>query len=398
MRASIVLMLCLLAVSMAADWYIMRQVARRCRKHPRFWTRLELYSSIVMNLVLVAAIIVPADEGGNSQLLTKMWLLFGYLSVYIPKFLGILFDFLASIPVLFGHKRLKALTITGIAIAMASFGAMWWGALVNRLTIDQTEVEVNVAGLPEAFDGYRIAHISDLHVGTFGTDTAFVSRLVDRVNASGADAICFTGDIVNRSTAEIKPFVRTLSRLNAPDGVFAILGNHDYGDYMDWPSPAGKTRNMQELYDAFAEMGARLLRNHTVYLRRGNDSVALIGVENIGEPPFPVYGSLTRAYPRLDDTVTKILLTHNPMHWVDSISGRDDINVPLTLSGHTHAMQIEIAGMSPSALRYPTWGGLYADSPQRHQLYVNIGAGTIGFPMRLGATPELTVITLRRRR
>lgn len=391
-------MLCLLLFNAAIDWYVMRQITHRVKAHRRLWWNIELYSAIAITLLLVGAIIVPAGKGADIMLEAKTWLLFGYLSVYIPKFLAVVFDLLASIPRLFGHRRIKALTVAGIVIAAASFLAMWWGALINRFNLQTTEVTVEIADLPPAFDGYRIVQISDMHTGTYDTDTTFISRLVDSVNAIGADAIMFTGDIVNRENSELMPFTGTLSRLEAPDGVFAILGNHDYGDYYAWDTPADKVANMQKLYDTYAAMGFRLLRNETAWLRRGNDSIAVIGVENIGEPPFPVYGSLTKSYPDLSDPVSKILLTHNPSHWVDSISGHDDVRVPLTLSGHTHAMQIEVAGVSPAAMRYPTWGGLYADTDSLHQLYVNIGTGTVGMPMRLGATPEITVLTLRRRR
>lgn len=391
-------MLCLLLFNAAIDWYVMRQITHRVKAHRRLWWNIELYSAIAITLLLVGAIIVPAGKGADIMLEAKTWLLFGYLSVYIPKFLAVVFDLLASIPRLFGHRRIKALTVAGIVIAAASFLAMWWGALINRFNLQTTEVTVEIADLPPAFDGYRIVQISDMHTGTYDTDTTFISRLVDSVNAIGADAIMFTGDIVNRETSELMPFTGTLSRLEAPDGVFAILGNHDYGDYYAWDTRADKVANMQKLYDAYGAMGFRLLCNETAWLRRGNDSIAVIGVENIGEPPFPVYGSLTKSYPDLSDPVSKILLTHNPSHWVDSISGHDDVRVPLTLSGHTHAMQIEVAGASPAAMRYSTWGGLYADTDSRHQLYVNIGTGTVGMPMRLGATPEITVLTLRRRR
>lgn len=273
---------------------------------------------------------------------------------------------------------------------------MWWGALLNRFTLEVKPVEITIPDLPESFKGYKIAQISDMHVGTFNNDTSYVKKIVDEVNALNPDLIVFTGDIVNRKTSELRPFINTLSNLKAKDGVISILGNHDYGDYMIWPSDDHKQLNMQRLYDAYSRTGMRLLLNETAWLRRGTDSIAVIGVENIGDPPFTIYGSLPRSYPDLSDSNTKILLTHNPQHWVDSIADRSDINIPLTLSGHTHAMQIELAGISPAMWRYPTWGGLYTDSRSERSLYVNIGCGTVGIPMRLGATPEITVITLRR--
>lgn len=395
MRVSIFLLLALLLFNLAVDWYIYRQVTHRCRR-PKLWGRAELWSAIICCLLMVAGIIVPARQGGNQVLLAKMWLIFSYSSVYIPKAVGVIFDLMASVPRLFGHKRIKALTTTGITAACILFAAIWWGAAINRFAIDTKEVEVEMPGMPAVFDGYRIAQFSDLHTGTFGTDTTYVSRLVDHINSLDADMIVFTGDIVNRQSDEMAPFVSTLSRLKARDGVFAILGNHDYGDYMTWDSDEDKRHNMSTLYEAYDHTGIKLLLNETRWIKLGNDSIALIGVENIGDPPFPIYGSLHQAYPSLDDDATKVLLSHNPAHWVDSIAGKDEVNVQLTLAGHTHAMQIRLFGISPAALRYKTWGGLYTDDGQ-HRLYVNIGTGTVGMPMRLGATPEVTLLTLRSR-
>ena len=395
MRVSLFLLLTLLVFNLAVDWYIYRQVTHRCRRQ-RLWGRVELWSAALSNLILAAGIITPARQGSNDVLLAKMWLIFAYCSVYVPKVLGVISDIVASIPRLFGHKRIRPLTITGIITAIISFLAIWWGAAINRFAIDTKEVEIDIADLPGGFDGYRIAQFSDLHTGTFGNDTTYVARLVDHINSLNADLIVFTGDIVNRETEEITPFISPLARLHAPDGVMAILGNHDYGDYMTWESDEAKKANMASLKEAYRHTGIRLLLNETEWIKRGADSIAIIGVENIGDPPFPVYGSLTKAYPDIGDSCTKLLLSHNPAHWIDSIAGKEDIRVPLTLAGHTHAMQIELMGISPAALRYKTWGGLYADDNQRHQLYVNIGAGTVGMPMRLGASPEVTLLTLHR--
>ena len=346
--------------------------------------------------VLIVAMALPARSGSQQMLAAKMWTLFAYLSVYIPKYIGIIFDLLANVPKLWHKRRFKPLTTAGIILASTAFCAMWWGALINRFNINVNEVVIEIPDLPEEFNGMTIAQFSDLHTGTFGTDTAFVGRLVDRINALKPDCIAFTGDIVNRQADEAIPFIQTLSRLHARMGVYAILGNHDYGDYSEWPSSEAKKDNMELMKKLQADMGWHLLLNETVMLRQDGDSLALIGVENIGDPPFKVYGSLNKAYPQLSDSVSKILLTHNPAHWVDSISDRPDMRVPLSLSGHTHAMQIEMLGWSPAKYRYPTWGGLYNDSDKQHQLYVNIGGGSVGFPARVGATPEITLITLKK--
>jgi hypothetical protein len=323
-----------------------------------------------------------------------MWLIFSFGTVFIPKLVALLFDLIAAIPTLFKRKRITPITIAGLILAGVLFLATWWGALINRFNLQDSEVDIEIASLPHSFEGYRIVQFSDLHSGTYNKDTTYVSRLVDHINSLNPDLIVFTGDIVNRRSSEMKPFVSTLSRLHAKDGVIAILGNHDYGDYMTWKTPADKAANMDELYRYYLQTGIRLLRNETEWIHRGSDSIAIIGVENIGDPPFPVYGSLSQAYPALHDNNTKILLSHNPAHWVDSIADNKNMAVDLTLAGHTHAMQIEIAGFSPAVWRYKTWGGIYSDTTNQRPLYVNIGIGTVGMPMRLGATPEVTTFIL----
>jgi hypothetical protein len=327
-----------------------------------------------------------------------MWMLFIVISVYFSKITFVVFDLIASIPRLFKRRRIKWISLAGGILAVVVFLSMWWGALVNRFRLDVKYVEIPVENLPAAFDGYRIIQISDLHTGTYGSDTTFVSHFVDRINSLEGDVIMFTGDIVNRHSEELIPFIAPLSRLDAPDGVISILGNHDYGDYHNWTSLDDKAADRQHLLNYQKQMGWQLLLNSHELIHHGTDSIAVIGVENIGDPPFKIYGSLKDSYPELNDSVTKILLTHNPAHWVQDIADHNDKNIALTLSGHTHAMQIEAFGISPASWRYDQWGGLYYDKSGKRPLYVNIGAGTVGLPMRLGATPEITVITLKKAR
>ena len=321
-------------------------------------------------MVLIVGLCLPMRGGSMAMLLTKMWVLFGFLTFLFPKVLFVIFDLLSQIPLLRKprRKRLRWLSITGAVMAGVVFVSMWWGALINRFRTETVEVELTVEALPEAFDGYRIVQISDLHVGTYGTDDSFLREVVDKVNALKPDMIVFTGDIVNRKSDELVPFTDALSGLQAPDGVYSILGNHDYGDYYDLAPGAP-----------------------------GADALVLIGVENVGDPPFKTYGDLGKAYQTTGDASCKILLTHNPVHWTDDISKSDTINIALSLAGHTHAMQIDVFGLSPAALRYATWAGLYNTDDGRRYLYVNRGIGTVGMPMRLGATPEITLITLRRK-
>lgn len=394
MRLPIIPLLVFLVLNVFVDTYIYGILKHRFRS--LLPSKIQLWSANALFILILAVICLPKRNCSNGMLMAMMWMLYTYIAFYLPKYLFVIIDLIAKIPCLFKRHRLSWLSITGAVLSVVTFVALWWGALVNRFNIDVNDVEIEIAGLPDGFDGYRIVQFSDMHVGTFGNDTTFVSTFVDRINALNPDLIVFTGDIVNSKTTELPPFVAPFSRLNAPDGVYSILGNHDYGDYSEWPSAEAKKGNLELMKKLQADMGWYLLLNETVMLRQDGDSIALIGVENIGDPPFKVYGSLSKAYPQLSDSVSKILLTHNPAHWADSISGHADMRVPLSLSGHTHAMQLEILGWSPAKYRYPTWGGLYNDSDKQHQLYVNIGGGTVGFPARVGATPEITLITLKK--
>ena len=392
MRFPLLPILIILIFNLLIDFYLWRRLKKS--SYNILWRKLHVVLASICNIALVVVICVPKRSGDNADLSSIMWTIYAWFSIYIPKLLFVFFDLLASIPLIFHRKRLKILDLAGIAIAGVIFIIMWWGALINRYNIDVNRVDVEIEGLPAAFDGYTIAQISDLHVGTYGYDTTYVAEVVDEVNSLSPNMIAFTGDIVNRISSELEPFVGTLSQLKAPDGVYAILGNHDYGDYYNWPSDAQKQANLENLCNLQKQMGWKMLNNAYDIVRRNNDSIAIIGVENVGDPPFHTYGDLDAAYPALDDPTTKILLSHNPAHWDNDIQDAPDKNIALTLSGHTHAMQMCVFGWSPAAFRYPTWSGLYKDN-DKHQLYVNIGIGEVAIPARIGATPEITLITLR---
>ena len=337
--------------------------------------------------------IYPRNAASDGQFLVLIWAIFVYFSVYIPKYIFVLVDLVRQGLALIFRRPLRGIAIGAAAVASGLFIALWWGALVTRFSIDVREVEIPVAGLPSEFSGYRIVQLSDMHTGTYGNNPRFLTKVVEKVNALHPDIILFTGDIVNRHSDELEPFVATLAALRAPDGVWSVMGNHDYGDYYAFRSLKAKRADVDNLHRMQARMGWKMLNNAHTVLHRGNDSIVLIGVENIGDPPFHSYGDLRQAYPALDDDAVKILMSHNPAHWVDSIADHDDVNIALTLSGHTHAMQMEMFGWSPASIRYPTWGGRYTDSLGR-SLYVNIGLGEVGFPARLGAPPEITLIKL----
>lgn len=390
MRISIILALSLLVFQFLVDFYLYSVVRRRApRRSP-----LALAQGIFFLLYSLTIYLIPARTDANSGgLNVLMWMVFVYLMVYGAKLVFIVFDLLGRL------FRRKWLSVAGIGAGVLLALTMLWGAFINRKHIQIKEVEIPVDSLPESFNAYRIAQISDLHLGTFGSDTSFVARLVDSINARRPDLIVFTGDLVNQRADEVIPFIAPLSRLNAPDGVFSILGNHDYGDYVVWPTETDKEENLERLMDYQIAMDWELLTNSSEVIHRAaGDSIVIVGVENWGDPPFSRYGDIDTAYPTSGDSATKILLTHNPRHWTDLVATTDTMAYVLTLSGHTHAMQMEILNLSPAQLRYPDcWKGLYPAADGKRFLYVNIGAGTVGFPMRIGATPEITLFTLKRK-
>lgn len=393
MRLPLAFAIVLIVFNTLIDYYIFRRLLS-CRHRKAAW--IQIITGGLLQAMAIVAICLPRRSGSEHVLLGVMWMLYAYLSVYIPKLLFTIIDCI-GLGIARLNKRLRYFqpyfSWVGIGGGLFVFIALWWGALINRNNIETTHETVMVDGLPKAFEGYKIAQFSDLHVGTWGSDTTFVSHLVDSINAQRPDLIVFTGDIVNSQSKELRFFLKPLSRLKAKDGVISILGNHDYGDYHIWASPEAKAKNLLDLVTMQRKMGWDLLLNQNRIIRRGNDSIVIVGVENIGDPPFRSYGSLPRALGTTNKESPKILLTHNPVHWCDSISSDSSLNIPLTLSGHTHAMQIKVGEFSPAVWRYKTWKGMHHTGDKN--LYVNIGAGTVGFPARIGATPEITLLTLR---
>lgn len=406
MRIPVAAAVILFLFSFLTDFYIHKDICGATKR--KFWRVAYLVSSVLCWMLLIAVLCMPR-RSEDSDILPIMWMLYTYLSIYVAK-MGYVICSLAGRLLKAAGKLNKAVPISrivGIIAGLALFFSMWWGVLYTRHHIEVTALEISSPQIPKPFSGYRIAQISDLHVGTWGTDTTFVSQLVDSVNSLHPDLIVFTGDIVNRQTKEVFPFLNTLSRLHAPDGVLSILGNHDYGDYMDWQEEGAREENNRLLAECQKKMGWDLLNNERRFMVRDNDSIMIVGVENVGDPPFPSYGDLEVALSSSKDSLYhqndrrfKILLSHNPAHWDESVS--HETNIGLTLSGHTHAMQCEINlfgwKWSPAKYRYEQWGGYFErinDQGQPVRLYVNIGAGEVGMPSRLfRAYPEITLITL----
>lgn len=280
---------------------------------------------------------------------------------------------------------------TGITLAVLNAILIIYGSFVGKTQFEIKEITYTSSKLPEAFNGYRIVQLSDIHIGSWQGNTQAIQRMVDSVNAQHPDLIVFTGDLVNNRAIELDEFQEILSQLKAKDGVYSILGNHDYGPYYRWKSDNEQAENLTELKKREADMGWRLLNNEHVILHQRNDSIALIGVENEGEPPFSQHGDLNKAMQGTEG-LFQLLLSHNPTHWRREVLPTSEID--LMLAGHTHAMQLQLGHHSPASFVYPEWGGMYLEG--NRGLYVNVGIGFVGLPFRFGAWPEITVITLKR--
>ncbi len=289
--------------------------------------------------------------------------------------------------------------ISGIALGLAAipFASLLYGMYKGKYRFRVLDYTLHFEDLPDAFDGYKITQISDIHSGSFDNREK-IQYGVDLIKAQNSDVILFTGDMVNNKSSEMLPWQDLFSQLKAKDGVYSVLGNHDYGDYIDWPSEKAKAQNLTDLVELQEKMGYDLLLNESRFIERDGQRIAIIGVENWGAGGFKKAGDLQKAKAKVNAEDFKILMSHDPSHWEAEVL-KDDYHYHLTLSGHTHGMQfgIEIPGWikwSPVSWRYKQWAGIYQQLGQ--YINVNRGFGYLGYPGRVGIWPEVTVITLKK--
>lgn len=366
------------------DWYI-HHIYIRCKKN-KLYSRLLWWPTI--GLLLLLAIFIALHDS-----------LHDYFGIYlivtlcfcIPKLTFVLFSL-----ILRGINKISGLKIPHAAIstmpALVMLGYILFGAIKGKENFKVREVTFTSANLPEEFDGYRVMQLSDIHSGSWKGNPEALKKAIDLCNRQNADLALFTGDLVNSRSDELLEFTEIFSELKAKDGVYSVLGNHDYGTYVKWNSEADRIANIVSLIARENRMGWRMLNNSHTIIRRGNDSIAVIGVENSGRPPFPDYARLKEASAGTEG-MFQILMSHDPTHWRRQVL--PESNIELTLSGHTHDMQITFFGLSVSSFIYPEHNGMYMEGERG--LYVNIGLGHVLFPMRLGAWPEITVITLKKK-
>jgi predicted MPP superfamily phosphohydrolase len=320
------------------------------------------------------------------------------ISSFIPKII-----FVIVISILYytnyaftNTESLILIPIIGVLAGFLPFFVILHGIFrsLYRFKIHQSKIECKV--LPKSFDKLRIVHISDLHLGSFNFRYPILERAVNLINQLEPDFIFFTGDLVNNFAWELKGWTEIMSKLNAKQGKYAVLGNHDYGDYSKWKSPEKKRSNLESIKYFYKKIGFNLLMNESDIIEIQQDKIAILGVENWGNPPFKQYGDLQKAIKNVKEFPFKILLSHDPTHWIEEVV--DKTNISLTLSGHTHGMQAGInlknKKWSPIKYKYKHWAGLHKQGNQ--YLYVNRGLGWLGFPGRLGMRPEITFIEMKK--
>ncbi len=280
---------------------------------------------------------------------------------------------------------------TGVVLMCLWLAAYCYGHFVGRFLYEVKPFEYATPQVPKAFEGYRIVHISDLHLGGWDGHTKKLKRVVDCINELQPDLVVFTGDLVSFDYREALPYTDILSSLRATDGVVSILGNHDYDPYARGLSDKERVEMLENLIDYERDtLGWRLLLNEHYVVHRGTDSLAILGVENQSRASFrAIQRAKLKEAMEGTEGMFRILLTHDPTHWRDEVVGGTDI--PLTLCGHTHALQMRVLGFTPCRWIYPECDGRYDEGEQT--LYVNIGLGGT-LPMRIGATPEITLTTL----
>ncbi len=410
----------MVAVLLLLDIYLWRAVKKYVFLYAPVWraTLRILYWLPMYSIILLTAFLMisnPANMSNNFKIYTL-----GTIGVtYFAKLIPIIFLFIADLIRLVKYvirwisapkadkKRRKEKNAISRSQFLEKVGFAGGGLMLGSLVMGMVkwvydfkihDVNIQFPKLPRAFDGLRIVQLSDIHLGSWTSDKP-LKEVVDIVNKLDADLILFTGDLVNYSTEEAYRFKDILAELKAKSGIYTILGNHDYGDYLQWDSEEDKKQNLVALHEYFKDINWKLLNNEHVILEREGQEIALAGVENWGANlRFPKYGDLDQAMAGTENIPVKILMSHDPSHWRAQVL-KSKHNIDLMLAGHTHGMQfgIEIPGIkwSPARWIYKYWAGLYkAENGHNQYLYVNRGLGAISYPGRVGILPEITLITL----
>ena len=356
-------------------------------------------------LILTFILLQYATRSGLLDFKIMQWALWSFILAILPTNIYALFYIINKIIKLFTKKNCKTLHYIGATLSIIVALGLIIG-MITRHYIQVREVTICSKNLPKEFDGIRIAHITDLHFGNLSPRDSYLQKVVTKLNEIDPDMLVCTGDMMNLTADEVNGLDGLFTSINAPLGRYAVMGNHDYGDYSKWESEEAKQANLMAAYEAYRRVGFVLLNDSTVQITDNSthstfnsklSTISIIGVENWGKPPFPRYGDLAKATKGFEPAQFNILLSHDPNHWKSEVVSNQYKYIDLTLSGHTHSAQIGINlgkfKWSPSQWIFNQWDGLYQEGNQ--YLYVSRGLGYVGIPFRLGMPAEISVITMR---
>ena len=381
----------LILVITLPDWYLDRRFLRK-RTRYLWWQRVLWW--LPGAFLFVYTIILSTSRNFAPESITVLniyLLLFGIIA--IPKFIFALCSFLGWAHCRYHHTRNNWGNVVGPALSLLFIIITIYGGTFGFNKFEIRHETFYSKDLPAAFDGYKIVQFSDAHVGTYaGGHARLLEEIIDSINSQDADMVAFTGDLQNMEPKELYDLMPILGRITAKDGIFSVLGNHDYSGYIK-ASSATKVANERELISIERQLGWDLLMNGHDVIRRGGDSIVIAGMENDGGKRFPQKGDVRKTLAGVKDNAFVIMLEHDPTSWRKKILPQSEVQ--LTLSGHTHAGQIDIFGLSPAAVNYDEWYGMYAEGDRA--LNVTSGMGAL-VPFRLGASNEIVVITLRTKR
>ena len=403
-------------ISLLLDWYVFNGF--RTLTHD--WQSAKLrqfvnWGYLFISVGVALLFIVGFGSFSTAKGMTPFheWVLSIFLTFFVTKIFFVLILFLGDIGRFFYGiinnvtkpagkavepyfpSRRKFISEVAVLVAAVPFAGFFYAMFKGKYDYKVHRKTIFYDDLPDAFDGFTITQISDIHSGSFD-NTAAMQRGIDLANAQKSDLFVFTGDLVNNAAWEIEPYIKNFGQLKAPYGQFSILGNHDYGDYIEWASEAEKVANLDKLKQHHKELGYRLLLDENVVIEKSGQKISLIGVQNWGKG-FIQIGDLDKALDGVEKDAFKVLLSHDPTHWEEKVRF-NPTTIHLTLAGHTHGAQfgVETAGFrwSPVQYRYLDWAGLVNE--KNRYLYVNRGFGFLAFSGRLGIWPEITVITLKK--
>ncbi|REC46484.1 metallophosphoesterase [Chryseobacterium pennipullorum] len=371
-----------------------------------FWIRTGYWAISLIVYGIFAYEITHLSRSDRStsraQIMVSLFLIFILPKIFVVLFLliddiirtgGYLIGFTKPAENFFPERR-KFLSLVGLGMSGVLSALFIDGITFGKYRHKVRRVKVKLSNLPKSFKGYKIIQISDVHSGSF-SDPGKLQHAIDLINEQKPDLVLFTGDMVNNVADEFKPFIPLFSQITAKDGKFAVLGNHDYGDYVTWASLDAKKKNLDTLIDYEKQAGFDMLRNENKMIEKNGEKLYILGVENWGLKPFPQFGRIDDALKGVPESATKILMSHDPTHF-DYVVKKHPGNIHLTLSGHTHGMQFGLdlknIKWSPVQYRYPKWADLYESEGKL--LYVNRGFGVLGYPGRVGVLPEITLFEL----